>query len=67
MATRLVLQRLQIWLRVVDVLLVHPRSERGHRGRRWLDTLVLFVALGAIVGAFRRFLNRNNDDYDDDY
>jgi hypothetical protein len=31
------------------------------------DTLVLFVALGAIVGAVRRFLNRNNDDYDDDY
>jgi hypothetical protein len=28
------------------------------------DTLVLFVALGAIVGAVRRFLNWNNDDYD---
>ncbi|RCV22780.1 hypothetical protein SETIT_4G247800v2 [Setaria italica] len=29
------------------------------------DTLVLFLVLGAVVGAIRRFLNRNNDDYDD--
>ncbi|WVZ78749.1 hypothetical protein U9M48_026406 [Paspalum notatum var. saurae] len=29
------------------------------------DTLVLFLVLGAVVGAVRRFLNRNNDDYDD--
>jgi hypothetical protein len=31
------------------------------------DTLVLFLALSAIVGAVRRFLNRNNDDYDNYY
>ncbi|CAN6162896.1 unnamed protein product [Urochloa humidicola] len=29
------------------------------------DTLVLFLVLGFVVGAVRRFLNRNNDDYDD--
>ena len=29
------------------------------------DTLVLFIVLGTIVGAVRRFLNRNDDDYDD--
>ncbi|KAL6873687.1 hypothetical protein ACP4OV_013769 [Aristida adscensionis] len=29
------------------------------------DTLVLFLVLGAVVGAVRRFLNRNDDDYDD--
>ncbi|GJM97580.1 hypothetical protein PR202_ga14516 [Eleusine coracana subsp. coracana] len=29
------------------------------------DTLVLFMVLGAVVGAIRGFLNRNNDDYDD--
>uniref|UniRef100_A0A0E0LF28 Uncharacterized protein n=1 Tax=Oryza punctata TaxID=4537 RepID=A0A0E0LF28_ORYPU len=29
------------------------------------DTLVLFIVLGTIVGAVRRFLNRDNDDYDD--
>jgi len=29
------------------------------------DTLVLFLVLGTVVGAVRRFLNRNNDDYDD--
>jgi uncharacterized membrane protein len=29
------------------------------------DSLVLFVVLGFVVGAVRRFLNRNNDDYDD--
>jgi hypothetical protein len=67
MATGLVLRRLQIRLWVVDVLVVHPWSERGRRGRGGFDTLVLFVALGAIVGAVRRFLNRNNDDYDDDF
>jgi hypothetical protein len=31
------------------------------------DTLVLFVALGTIVWAVRRFLNWNNYDYDDYY
>jgi hypothetical protein len=31
------------------------------------ETLILFVALGTIVRAVRRFLNRNNDDYDNDY
>ncbi|KAG2613922.1 uncharacterized protein LOC120704337 [Panicum virgatum] len=29
------------------------------------DTLVLFLVLGFVVGAVRRFLNRNDDDYDD--
>ncbi|KAF8658837.1 hypothetical protein HU200_059330 [Digitaria exilis] len=31
------------------------------------DTLVLFMVLGVVVGAVRRFLNRNNDDDFDDY
>ncbi|XP_015693911.2 uncharacterized protein LOC102699872 [Oryza brachyantha] len=29
------------------------------------DTLVLFIVFGAIVGAVRRFLNRDSDDFDD--
>ncbi|RLN11706.1 hypothetical protein C2845_PM09G22720 [Panicum miliaceum] len=29
------------------------------------DTLVLFLVMGFVVGAVRRFLNRNDDDYDD--
>ncbi|TVU08668.1 hypothetical protein EJB05_42079 [Eragrostis curvula] len=29
------------------------------------DTLFLFLVLGAVVGAIRRFFDRNNDDYDD--
>ncbi|KAL5224474.1 hypothetical protein ABZP36_011113 [Zizania latifolia] len=29
------------------------------------DVLVLFIVFGAVVGAVRRFLNRDNDDYDD--
>lgn len=29
------------------------------------DTFVLFIVAGAVVGAVRRFLNRDKDDYDD--